>query len=77
MQGDPKVDELMRPVRAAIERHVKDRDAKTEIYNRAYEAVMNSMGVNDAEVARLTAENAQLRARLDVACHIKADDKAA
>lgn len=48
MQGDPKVDELMRPVLAAIERHVKDRDAVTEIYNRAYEAVMNSMDVKPA-----------------------------
>lgn len=45
MQSDPKVDELMRPVMAAIERHVKDREAATEIYNRAYEAVMNSMDV--------------------------------
>lgn len=45
MQGDPKVDELMRPVLVAIERHVKDREAATEIYNRAYEAVMNSMDV--------------------------------
>jgi len=45
MQGDPKVDELMLPVLHAIERHVKDRDAITDIYNRAYEAVMNSMDV--------------------------------
>ena len=48
MQGDPKVDELMRPVLAAIKRHVKDRDAVTDIYNRAYEAVMNSMDVKYA-----------------------------
>lgn len=46
MEGDPKVDRLMRPVRAAIERHVKDRDAVTEIYNRAYEAVMQCMDEN-------------------------------
>ena len=45
MQGDPKVDELMRPVLAAIKRHVKNSDAVTDIYNRAYEAVMNSMDV--------------------------------
>ena len=43
MQGDSKVDELMRPVNAAIDRHVKDRDAKVDIYNRAYEAVQNGM----------------------------------
>ena len=49
MQGDPKVDELMRPVMAAIERHVKDRDAVTEIYNRAYEAVMNGMDAKQEE----------------------------
>ena len=48
MQGDPKVDELMRPVMAAIERHVKDRAAITDIYNRAYEALMNSMDVKPA-----------------------------
>lgn len=45
MQGDQKVDELMRPVLAAIKRHVKNSDAVTDIYNRAYEAVMNSMDV--------------------------------
>ena len=45
MQGDPKVDELMRPVLAAIKRHVKNSDATTDIYNRAYEAVMNSVDV--------------------------------
>ncbi len=46
MDGDPRIDELMRPVLAAIKRHVKDSDAKTEIYNRAYEAIMISMDVN-------------------------------
>lgn len=40
MQGDPRIDELMRPVMAAIKRHVKNKDAVTEIYNRAYEALM-------------------------------------
>jgi hypothetical protein len=60
MQGDPKIDELMRPVNVAIKRHVKDRAAATEIYNRAYEAVMNSMDVKDAEISSLLAaiENA-------------------
>ena len=54
MQGDQKVDQLMRPVHAAIKRHVKDDAAVTDIYNRAYEAVMISMDVKDAEIARLT-----------------------
>ena len=45
MQGDLNVDLLMLPVLHAIERHVKDRDAITDIYNRAYEAVMNGMDV--------------------------------
>ncbi len=49
MQGDPKVDELMNPVLAAIKRHVKDRDAVTDIYNRAYEAIMNSMDVKEGK----------------------------
>lgn len=48
MQGDKRVDELMLPVLNAINRHVKDRDAKTDIYNRAYEALLISMDVNAA-----------------------------
>ena len=55
MQGDPKVDKLMYPVEAAIKRHVKDRDAATEIYNRAYEAVMNSMDAKDVDLSSLLA----------------------
>ena len=43
MQGDSNIDTLMRPVMAAIKRHVKDGNAITDIYNRAYEAVINSM----------------------------------
>lgn len=49
MQGDPKVDMLMRPVRATIERHVKDRAAMTEIYNRAYEVVMQCVDAKDGK----------------------------
>lgn len=45
MQGDPRVDILMNPVDAAIRRYVKNRDAATEVYNRAYEAVINSMDI--------------------------------
>ena len=48
MQGDLNVDLLMLPVLYAIERHVKGRDAITDIYNRAYEAVMTSMDVKPA-----------------------------
>lgn len=55
MQGDKRIDELMLPVLNAINRHVKDRDAKTDIYNRAYEAVINSMD------AKLKIENAHLK----------------
>lgn len=62
MQGDPKIDILMRPVRAAIERHVKGRAAVTDIYNRAYEAIMNSMDVIDTSAkvaAKQIAESAK------------------
>ena len=52
MQGDPRVDKLMYPVELAIKRHVKDSDAATDIYNRAYEAIMNSMDVKDGELAK-------------------------
>jgi hypothetical protein len=62
MQGNEKADQLMIPVSRAIERHVKDRDAKTEIYNRAYEALMISMDVIDTSAkvtAKQIAENAK------------------
>lgn len=62
MEGDPRVDELMRPVRAAIERHIKDPDAKTDIYNRAYEALIESMNALDVSAkvtAKQIAENAK------------------
>ena len=55
MEGDSRIDELMQPVRTAIERHVKDRSAIAEIYNRAYEAVMNSMDALDTS-AKVTAK---------------------
>ena len=73
MQGDPKVDELMRPVMAAIKRHVKDSDAKTDIYNRAYEAIMISMEVNksraekaEEKVKSITERCEELESRLDL-----------
>ncbi len=70
MEGDPRIDRLMRPVLAAIERHVKDSDAKTEIYNRAYEALLESMNALDASVkvtAKQIAENAKNLQRAEAA----------
>jgi len=70
MQGDPKVDELMRPVLAAIKRHVKNSDAITDIYNRAYEAVMevqDALNVSAAVTAQQIAENAKNLQRAEAA----------
>ena len=53
MEGDERIDVLMIPVLASIKRNVKDKDAVTEIYNRAYEAIMNGMDVKDAEISNL------------------------
>ena len=53
MKGDMRVDILMIPVLRALEKHVKDEDAKTEIYNRAYEAVIISMEAKEAERNKL------------------------
>lgn len=55
MEGDPRVDELMLPVKAAIERHIKDCDAKTDVYNRVYEALMEIMDALDVS-AQVTAK---------------------
>lgn len=49
MEGTKEIDELMCPVKTAIERHVKDRTAFTDIYNRAYEALMISMDAKAGE----------------------------
>ncbi len=57
MQGNPDIDVLMIPTSKAIKKYVKDRDAFTEIYNRAYEAVVISMEAKDAE---LEAENEKI-----------------
>lgn len=65
MEGTPQIDILMIPVMKAIKKHVKDRDAQTEIYNRAYEAVMISVDVkrelSDAEINELGAQEAEKR----------------
>ena len=55
MKGDERIDVLMIPVLSAIKRHVKDKDAVTDIYNRAYEALMNSMDALDVS-AKVTAK---------------------
>jgi hypothetical protein len=70
MQGYQKVDELMRPVHAAIKRHVKDGTAVTDIYNRAYEAVMevqDALNVSAAVTAQQIAENAKNLQRAEAA----------
>ena len=46
MEGTNYIDSLMIPVLAAIKRHVKDKDAIAEIYNRAYEALMEELDVS-------------------------------
>ena len=59
MQGNEKADQLMLPVSRALDRHVKDRDAKTEIYNRAYEAlmeVMDALNIAQKRIGELLAE---------------------
>lgn len=45
MEGNYYVDNLMFPVLLAIKKHIKDSDAITEIYNRAYEALMEELDV--------------------------------
>jgi len=61
MEGNKRVDELMLPVLNAINRHVKDRDAKTDIYNRAYEVIISSMDVMNMEISKLRSEVSALR----------------
>ena len=53
MEGNQQIDILMIPVMKAIKKHVKDRDAQTEIYNRAYEAIQISMDVTPKEASSL------------------------
>lgn len=60
MQGNPDIDILMMPTSKAIKKHVKDRDAITEIYNRAYEAVIIIMEVKDTDINKLKAERNEL-----------------
>ena len=44
MQGDPRVEDFMEPVSIAIKRHVEyPSNAYTDIYNRAYEAIMKAI----------------------------------
>ena len=47
MEGNQTVDKIMAPVAAAIRRNGIKGDAFTDIYNRAYSAVMVSMDVTE------------------------------
>ena len=53
MEGTKEIDEIMWPVLSAIKKHVKQSDAVTEIYNRAYEALMISIDVNEIKEKRI------------------------
>ena len=53
MEGNLQIDVLMIPVMKAIKKHVKDSDAQTETYNRAYEAIQISMDVTPKEANSL------------------------
>ena len=65
MQGDPVIDKLMQPVITALMRHGIKGDAKTDIYNRAYEAIMNSMDVISGELKAANKDAIQLAAQLE------------
>lgn len=60
MKGDPVIDELMKPIRYALDRQGISGNARTNIYNRAYEAVIASLTVMD--VMREQINNATARA---------------
>lgn len=47
MEGNHTIDTLMLPVLDTIRHYVKEEDAIRDIYNRAYEAIQNSIGVNE------------------------------
>jgi hypothetical protein len=48
MEGTKEIDELMQPLMAALNRRGIKGDARTDIYNRAYEAAMISMDAKTA-----------------------------
>ena len=77
MEGDERIDVLMIPVLASIKRNVKDKDAVTEIYNRAYEAVMNGMDVNVIEIQAYAKSVQDLIAEIMVACTYQDEPTAA
>ena len=56
MEGNADVDIEILPIKMAIRRHVKNRDAFTDIFNRVYETLMLCMG----EIAALRADNQRL-----------------
>ena len=84
MEGDPVVDRLMKPVLDALIRHGQRGDARTDVYNRAYEAVMNSMVVMDTMREQLSKANARadtaerdlaaLRERTEGVCRWRLED---
>ena len=44
MVGDSRVEDYMKPISAAISRHIAENTAAwTDIYNRAYEAVQQAI----------------------------------
>ena len=60
MEGNADVDIEMLPIKMAIRRHVKNRDAFTDIFNRAYETLMLCMG----KIADLRGELAALKEQI-------------
>ena len=53
MTGDPRIDELMKPVDKAIERHLDwPSDEFTEIHNRAWEAVAAALRLSQQDEAK-------------------------
>ena len=50
MEGNHTIDTLMIPVLDTIRHYVKEEDAIRDIYNRAYEAIQNSMDANEPSI---------------------------
>jgi hypothetical protein len=55
MEGDPRVEKYMYPIAQAIKKSMNG-GFSSDVYNRAYEAVMNALDENKSECARLSAE---------------------
>lgn len=61
MEGTEEVDKLMEPVLQAIKRHVSNEDGITDIYNRAYEAVLEGMGSAEKRDCQTGGQDARTR----------------